>query len=128
MSDIRKGVATSYPSADALTGAETLVVMQNGHARKVLVTDIWQALVGGSKQDSDLSSYTASTFIDSVINNRPERRIYVTYAISSKKLSDLPVTEAGEYIVLNTAQNCLIFLGYSGHVYYFIGSTWYQVK
>ena len=63
MSDIRKGVATSYPSADALTGNESLVVMQNGHARKTTTEDIASMHTGrtlvasGTFQNASANTY-----------------------------------------------------------------------
>lgn len=66
----------------------------------------------------NLSSYTAKTFIDSIVANG--NKIYYCSASGGNKLSDLPITQAGVYIVrADTYYKSLDFMGTNGYDYHY---------
>ena len=73
----------------------------------------------------NLSSYTAKSLIDSIVANG--NKIYYCSASSGNKLSDLPITQAGVYIVrADTYYKSLDFMGTNGYDYHYdyTGNSW----
>ena len=73
----------------------------------------------------NLSSYTANTLIQATANNGI--LISVISCTGGNRLSDLPIIQAGTYIIIpGTTYIKLIFLGTNGAVYFYDGTNWIQ--
>ena len=89
------------------------------------INDKLTQLAVGKRSNLDLSGYTAESLLASVSNNTA---IWMTYTSTAERLSDLPISSAGAYIIFNPFNRVLVFLGYTGNVYYYIsGSGWQKL-
>lgn len=132
MSDIRKETATAYPSADTLTGSETVMVIQDGHTKKTTVGSFTDKILATNSSTVNLSGYTAQTLLQKYRNDG--QGLFYLYGTGGAKVSDLPVTVAGLYIGFPIGYYpTLQFWGSNGSVYYYqqaspdVAGSWHQV-
>lgn len=87
------------------TGADVISYLNSNLANKLVVSNL-----------INLSAYSASTLIQTVSNNGHD--VYIASCSGGNRVSDLPVVQAGTYVVIpNTYYVKIIFFGGNGCVY-----------